>query len=72
MVASTKYRVGKIFKPYIINSALLELIVEKCKNIFKLIEITDSVNEQKADHLAASSYKLINSEITVIQDSEYC
>lgn len=46
--------------------------VKECKTIFKLINNTDTVIEQKADHLAASLYKLINSEITAIQDSEYC
>ncbi len=37
--------------------------IQECKTIFKLIRNTDFELEQNADHLAASLYKLINSEI---------
>lgn len=46
--------------------------IQECKTIFKLIKNSDNGLEQKADYLVASLYKLINSEITAIQNSEYC
>ena len=45
--------------------------IQECKTIFKLIKNTDAQIEQRADQLAASLYKLINSEIKAIQNSEY-
>ncbi len=45
--------------------------LKECQTILKLSKIADTEIIQMADHLGASVYKLMKSEITTIQYSEY-
>ncbi len=44
--------------------------LQECKTIFKLLKITSGDCFDKADHLGASLYKLINSDIKAFQNQK--
>jgi four helix bundle protein len=45
--------------------------LKECQTILRLIKNSDVELDKKADHLGASIYKLMKSDIRVIQNSEY-
>ncbi len=45
--------------------------LKECQTIFRLLKLNDPKIETTADHLGASLYKLMKSEISTIRNSEY-